>query len=145
VVAVQVTREISKGQLVHFSFQQDDMAASQTDVQLLVAQVTGAAGNVVDGYTMPFAGDIVAISWKTSAAATAGVLSIGPTVNGTEQADLTQSVTTASSGSDTALRETIRFAAGDVIGAEITTTSVWDATTADLQVSVYAILALEGI
>lgn len=142
---MQIDRIISKGQLVHYSFQQDDVAASQTDVQLLVAQVTGAAGNVVDGYTMPFAGDIVAIGWKTSASATAGVLSIGPTVNGTEQTSLTQSVTTASSGSGTALRETVRFAAGDVIGAEITTTSVWDATTADLQVSVYAILALEGI
>lgn len=142
---MQITREISKGQLIHYSFQQDDLAASQTDVQLLVAQVTGAAGNVVDGYTMPFAGDIVAVSWKTSASATAGVLSIGPTVNGTEQTTLTQSVTTASSGAGTALRETVRFAAGDVIGAEITTTSLWDATTADLQVSVYAILALEGI
>jgi hypothetical protein len=142
---VIIDRSISKGQLVHLSFQQDDMAASQTDVQLLVTQVTGAAGNVVDGYVMPFSGDIVAISWKTSASATAGVLTIGPTVNGTEDADLTQTVTTASSGSGTTVRENIRFAAGDVIGAEITTTSVWDATTADLQVSVWAILALEGI
>lgn len=140
-----IDRSISKGQLVHLSFQQDDMAASQTDVQLLVTQVTGAGGNVVEGYVMPFAGDIVAISWKTSASATTGVLSIGPTVNGTESTTLTQSVTTASAGSGTALRETIRFAAGDVLGAEITTTSVWDATTADLQVSVWAILALEGI
>lgn len=142
---MQITREISKGQLIHLVFMQDDMAASQTDVQLPVAQVTGAGSNVVDGYVMPFAGDIVAISYKTSAAATTGVLTIGPTINGTEASDPTLSVTTASSGSDTALRETCRFAAGDIIGAEITTTSVWDATTADLQVSVWAILALEGI
>lgn len=142
---MQVTREIAKGQLVPLSFMQDGVAASQTDIQLLVAEVTGAAGLAVEGYVMPWAGDIVALSWKTSASAAAGVLTIGPTINGTEASTLTLSVTTASSGSGLALREQIRFAAGDVIGAEITTTSAWDATTADLQVMVWAIVAIDGI
>lgn len=131
--------------LAVFTFMQDNMAASQTDTQLPVAEVTGAAGNVVDGYAMAFAGTIVGISYVTSAAATAGALTIGPTINGTEQANPTLSVTTGTNGSDSAPRGAAAFAAGAVIGAEITTTSVWDATTADLAVSVWCLLEVAGV
>lgn len=131
--------------VVPLSFFQDNMAASQTDVQLPVLEVTGAAGNVVDGYVMPFAGCIIGISYDTSAAATAGVMTIGPTINGTEQADPTLSVTTGTNGYDKASREAAPFTAGQRIGAEITTTSVWDATTADLAVNVWVLLEISGV
>jgi hypothetical protein len=112
---------------------------------LPIAEVASAAGNACDGYTMPFPGEIVAISYQLSAAGSAGTLSIGPTINGTEKADPTLAVTTGVAGYDRASRGTSRFAAGDVIGAEITTDGSWNGTTSDLAVVVWAILQMEGI
>lgn len=131
--------------LVAVSFMQDAVAASQTDVQLLVAEVASAASNACDGYTMPWAGSIVAISYQLSAAGSAGTLTIGPTVNGTEQADPTLSVTTGTSGYDTAVRGVATFAAGDRIGAEITTDGSWNGTSSDVLVTVFALLELAGV
>lgn len=131
--------------VVPLTFMQDNVAASQTDVQLPVAEVSGGVSNVVDGYVMPFAGCIIAISYDLSAAATAGVLTIGPTINGTEQADPTLSVTLGTNGSDKASREAAPFTAGQRIGAEITTTSVWDSTTADIAVNVWVLLEISGV
>lgn len=143
--ATQIERVIAKGQLVPLVFMQDALAASQTDVQLLVSEVASAASNAVDGYVMPFEGEIVAITARLSAAATAGTLTVGPTVGGTEKTDPTLSITTAQSASDTAPRGTSVFAAGDLIGAEITTGGTWDGTTADLVVVVWVLLHIEGI
>ncbi|HEV7651345.1 MAG TPA: hypothetical protein VGP26_24610 [Actinophytocola sp.] len=143
--ATQIERIIAKGQLVPLVFMQDAVAASQTDVQLLVAEVASAAANAVDGYVMPFDGEIVAVTARLSAAATAGTLTVGPTVGGTEKTDPTLSVTTAQSARDTAPRGAAVFAAGDLVGAEITTDGTWDATTADLAVVVWVLLHLEGI
>jgi hypothetical protein len=142
---VQIDRTIAKGQLVPLVFMQDAVAASQTDVQLPIAEVTSAAGNAIDGYVMPFAGEIIAVTARLSAAATAGTLTVGPTVDGTEKPDPTLSITTAVSASDTAVRGTATFAAGDLIGAEITSSGTWDATTADLGVVVWVLLYLDGI
>jgi hypothetical protein len=144
-IAMLINREIAKGQLVPLTFMQDAVAASQTDVQLLVAEVTSAAGNEVDGYVMPFAGEIVAISGRLSAAGSAGTLTIGPTINGDEQTALTQTVTTGQSPYGKVNRETIPFAAGALIGAEITSNGSWNGTSADLGVVVWALLYLEGI
>jgi hypothetical protein len=132
-------------QLVALTFMQEAVAASQTDVQITIAQVDSAANNAVDGYTMPWAGTIVGISYSLSAAASAGALTIGPTVGGTEKADPTLSVTTGTSGSDTALRGAATFEAGNVIGAEITTDGSWNATTADLGVTVWCLVELSGV
>jgi hypothetical protein len=142
---MQIDRTIAKGQLVPVQFMQDALAATQTDVQLLVAEVASAANNAVDGIAMPFDGEIVAISYNTSAAATAGTLTIGPTKNGTEVTDPTLSVTTGTSGYDRAARGTATFVAGDRIGAEITTSGTWDGTTADLVVTVWVLLYLDGV
>lgn len=142
----QITNETAKGQLVPLVFAQDAVAASQTDVQLNIIE-TGATTGALDvaEYVMPFAGEIVAVSYALSAAATAGSLGIGATVNGTEDADTTQTVTTAQRGYGKVLREKARFVAGDRIGAEITTSGTWDATTADLAVTVWVLLQIEGI
>lgn len=140
-----IERTIAKGQLIPLTFMQDAVAASQTDVQLPVAEVNAGAGNAIDGYVMPFAGEIVAVTGRLSAAATAGTLTIGPTVGGTEKSALTQTVTTGQSPRGTAARGTASFAAGDLVGAEITTDGSWDGTTADLAVTVWVIVYLEGI
>lgn len=144
---MQIERILSRGQLVGLQFMQADIAASQTDVQLSVAAVQNAANDQleVDGYVMPFAGRIVGISARLSAAATAGSLTAGPTIGGTEQTDPTLSITTEQSKSDTAPREVTKFAKDDLIGAEITTTAAWNGTTADLAVTVWVVLEVEGI
>lgn len=131
--------------LVAFNFMQDNVAASQTDVQLLVAEVASAAANACDGVTMPWAGRIIGISYQLSAAGSAGTLTIGPTVNGTEKTDPTLSVTTGTSGSDTADRWAATFAAGDVIGAEITTDGSWNGTSSDLLVTVWCLVEVTGV
>jgi hypothetical protein len=142
----QIERIISRGQLVSYQFMQDDVAVSQTDVQLGIVQEDDAASNQsIAGVIAPFGGEIIGLSWKLSAAATAGTLSIGPTVGGTERTALTQTVTTAASGTATVPRGSIPFAAGAEIGAEITTDGDWDGTSSDLAVWVHVILYLEGI
>jgi hypothetical protein len=129
--------------LIALTFFQDNVAASQTDVQLLVNEVASAAGNAVDGFVMPWPGNIVAISARLSAAATAGTLSVGPTINGTEQTDPTLAITTAASAYDAGTRLAAglpAFAAGDLIGAEITTNGSWDGTSSDLAVVVFVVV-----
>lgn len=131
--------------LVALRFMQDAVAASQTNTQLNVAEVASGATNACDGIAMPWAGTIVGISYQLSAAGTAGTLTIGPTVNGTESADPTLAVTTGTSGTDTALRGAATFAAGDLIGAEITTDGSWDGTSSDLVVTVFVLCELTGV
>jgi hypothetical protein len=139
-------RIIAKGQLVPLVFMDNAVAASQTNVQLSVVE-TSATTSTSDNkeYLMPFDGEIVAITAALSAAATAGTLTVGATIGGTEEADPTLSITTATEARDKAARGTAPFVAGDLIGAEITTDGSWDATTADLVVVVWVLLHLEGI
>lgn len=139
----RIERIISKGQLVPLHFLQDAVAASQTDAQLAIIDATGAAAN--DSYCMPFAGEIVAVSYVLSAAGGAGAFTIGPTIDGTEKTALQQTVGTTAEGRKTVPRGTISFAAGDQIGAEITTDGSWDGTSSDLLVTVWVLLYLEGI
>jgi hypothetical protein len=141
--ATQIERRIAKGQLIPLKFGQDALAASQTDVQL--PAVMGEASQAVTGYTMPFDGEVIAITADLSAAATAGTLTVGATKAGTEFGDPTLSITTQTTRRDTCARGTSTFVAGDIIGAEITTSGTWDGTTADLLVVVYVIQSLEGI
>lgn len=145
--ATQIERVIAKGQLVPLNFFQADVAASQTDVQLSVCAVDNAADDQLanDEYVMPFEGEIIAISAELSAAATAGTLTIGPTVDGTEKTALQVSVTTETEKYTSTVRGTVPFAAGDRIGAEITTGGTWDGTGTDIVVTVWVLLYLEGI
>ena len=132
-------------QVVGLTFMQDNVAASQTDVQLLIAEVASAASNAVDGYCMPWAGCIIGISAVLSAAGSAGTLAVGATVGGTEKADPILSITTEASKADTAIRGAAAFSAGDVIGAEITTDGSWNGTTSDLGVTVWVVFEVTGV
>lgn len=143
---MRVDRVFSKGQLVAVQFMQDDVAASQTNVQLGIIQEDDAASNQsIAGVIMPFDGEIVAISYLLSAAGSAGTLTIGPTIGGTEDANLTQTVTTATSGYAKVPRTTIPVSAGDEIGVEITTDASWNGTSSDLAVWVWVRQDIEGI
>lgn len=143
---LQIERITSKGQLVPLLFTQDAVAASQSDAQLKIIETGATSGTLAnDEYPMPFKGEVVGISWTLSAAATAGSLTIGVTNGGTEDADTTQTVTTATRGTAAFKRGKMVFAAGDPLGVEITTSAGWDATTADLAVVVYALVDVGGI
>lgn len=136
-------RITAMGQLVCLVFEEVDVAADQTDAQMKVTDATASPAN--DGYLMPFGGVIVAISCLLTAAASAGSLTVGPTVDDTEKGDLRQTITTQTEKYGVTSRELIQFAAGDVIGAEITTDASWNGTGSDLSVLVWAIVFAEGI
>lgn len=142
------TNDASKGQIVVYTFMQGDVAASQTDVQLTVAETIGSAAahstNAVESYVSPWHGDVIGIGGVLSAAATAGSLTVGVSNNGAENASTTQTVTTGAEFYKSFPRGAMRVAPGDNIGVEITTSGTWDATTADLAVQVYVLYAVEG-
>jgi hypothetical protein len=121
------------------TFAQANVAASQTDVQL--KDVTGG----VEGVTMAFPGIIVGLTIDLSAASTGGQLTVGVTINGTEVAATTQTITTATAVRAIFDRDAVKFAAGDKLGVEITTNAGWTPETAELAATVLAALAVSGI
>lgn len=123
--------------MVRLSFMQDNLAASQTDVALVVAEVNAGAGNAVDAAVMPWPGSIVAVAARTSAAATADTLTITPTLSGTKQSAPVLSITTLQLARGTVPVGQTPFVAGELVGVKITTGGTWDGTTADLLVDVY--------
>ena len=82
-----IIRNTSRGQLVTYIFAQDAVAASQTNVQLVVPGETTTP--LVVGYEMPFPGEVVALSYTLDTAGAAGVFTIGATLNGTEAVSYT--------------------------------------------------------
>ncbi len=112
-----------------------DVAASQTDVQLLIC------GTGPDGIVMPKAGWVVGMAWTLSAAGSAGALGIGVTIDGTEKTATTQAITTAAEGRPVWSPKDVapRFAAGEQIGVEITTDGSWNGTTSDLAVYLFVV------
>jgi hypothetical protein len=136
---MQITREFSKYQIIPVTFGQANVAASQADVQL--KDVTGG----VEGVTMAFPGIIVGLTIDLSAASTGGQLTVGVTINGTEVAATTQTITTATAVRAIFDRDAVKFAAGDKLGVEITTNAGWTPETAELAATVLAALAVSGI
>jgi len=134
----------ARGQIVPLLFVQDNVAASQTDVQLNIQEVASAAALLVQGISMPWAGSVVGISVDLSSAATAGQLTVGVTNGGTEATATTQTITTQTAKTAVFPQGSVTFVAGDKLGVEITTNGTWDATTADLAVVVYVLLDCIG-
>lgn len=145
-MAGALDRSTARGQVVPLVFGQTDLAASQTNVQLVTA--IAETGQATDGYTMPWDGEIIGVSWSFTTAPTAGTMTVGATVGGTEDADTTGSVTvnsSATSGSKLVQREKARFVAGNVIGCEITTDGSWLPITADVVAVVWVLFNVDGI
>ena len=138
-----ITRDTSRGQLVPLLFAQDAVAASQTNVQLVVPGETTTP--LVEGYEMPFDGEVVAISYTLDTAGSAGVFTIGATVNGTEDSDTTVTVGTNAASYARIPRGKCTFSASDSIGVEITTDGSWNGTTSDVSVVVWVLLYMEGV
>lgn len=141
---MDLTNDASRWQLVPLLFSQAAVAASQTDAQLATLEA-GTAVQAVQGYVMPWEWEVLAVSAQLSAAGSAGSLTVGATVGGTEDADTTLTITTETSKYKAVLRGSICGPAGSVIGAEITTAAGWNGTTADLVVIVWALVRLDGV
>lgn len=139
----QITLDTSKGQVIAYVFGQDALAASQTNVQLPTAISEGSQANA--GYTMPFKGDVIAVAVQLSAAGSAGTLTVGATMGGTEDADTTMTITTEVNKSLRVARGKAPIAAGAELGCEITTDGSWNGTSADLVAVVYVLHYLEGV
>jgi hypothetical protein len=136
----RIERITAKGQLVPFVFNQDALAASQSDVQLGSPDGAGATG-----IAAPFGGEVVAVTADLTAAGSAGTLSVGASIGGTEVAASTLAFTDETSKRVALVRGTAEFNAGDLIGVEITTDGTWNGTTADLTAVVWCLLYLDGI
>lgn len=137
---MQITRELAKGQVVCHTFALANVPAAQTYRQI------NDSSNNVQGISLPFDSEIVAITADLSAAATVGTLSIGATIDGTEDADTTlPSITTQTARSLRVPRGRARLANGQKLGVEITTSADWNGTMADLVVNVYVAIELAGI
>ena len=136
---MQITREFAKYQVVPVTFFQANVAASQTAVALKEAT------NQNTGVVMPFAGQIVAVTCTLSAAATAGTLTASATVGGTVDSDTACAITTETGKVTVVPRDKTSFVAGDLVGVKITSSGTWDGTTADLTVTVFVALAVEGV
>lgn len=138
-----ISHEFSKFQLVPLNFGQDTVAASQSAVAL--QSVICEASQTNTGYCMPFNYDIVAVSFVLSAAGTAGVFTIDPTIGGTAKTSARLTVGTSAGNYQRTNREKVRGVAGDIIGVKITTDGSWDGTSSDLGVTVWVVLHVGGI
>jgi len=110
-----------------------NLAAEQADQAAALAN-----GNT--GLPAPANGAVVGIMGQLSAAATAGQLTVGPTVGGAEDADGVQTITTGQSIYALFDERLIPFSAGDLLGAEWNTDAAWNGTTADLDVFLLVLL-----
>lgn len=151
--ATQIERIIAKGTLVPFTFMQSDAAASQTNAALTVAEVRDVAAttddrNAADGYTVPFDFEVVAVSVRvaTADARTAGTLTVEPLIAGSATG-----LTAVLNASNTEGNYTVQGrgldvgTAGQKLGARITTDGTWAPATADVVVTVWAIVHLDGV
>lgn len=141
----QIERIISRGQLVPFTFTQDAVADSQSAVAMNICEVNAGAALTATEYVVPFDFEIVAISIGSDSARTAGTLTVDATINGTVtglQAALNATTTQRAYG--TQARGSDNGTAGQRIGVKLTTAS-WTPTTADIAVTVWALVYLEGI
>lgn len=144
--ATQMERIIAKGQLVPLLFTQVDAADAQAAVAMNVLEVVGGTTILgVTEYVMPFDFEIVGISVTSNEARTAGTLTADATIDGTVtglQAILDATNTTRDSG--TQARGTDAGVAGQRVGVKLTTAS-WTPVTADLVVTVWVLVHLNGI
>lgn len=144
--ATQMERIIAKGQLVPLIFAQDAVADSQSAVAMNIMETTATTSTLpVVEYTIPWAFEIVGISISSSEARTAGTLTVDATINTTVtglQAVLDGTNTTRDTG--TQARNTDVGVAGDRVGVKLTTAS-WTPVTADVCVTVWVLVHLEGI
>lgn len=149
--ATQMERTIAKGQLVPLTFMQADVAVSQSNATLTVAEVRDVAAttddqNASEGYVIPWEFEVVGVSVRASAARTAGTLTAEATVDGSGTGlSAALNATTTQSSKSTQPRGSDVGSAGGRVGARLTTDGSWAPITADINVTVWVLVHLEGI
>lgn len=144
--ATQVERIIAKGQLVPLTFSQDAVADAQAAVAMNIIETGATSGTLgTQEYVIPWDFEIVGISVVSDTARTAGTLTVDATIDGTVTgltAVLNATDTLRDSG--TQARGTDAGVAGARVGCKLTTSS-WTPVTADIVVTVWVLVHLEGI
>lgn len=144
---MQIERITAKGQLVQLTFMYAAAAANLTNVALTVSRVAGAV-NLSDGYTMPFPFEITGVSARVSTAhaRTAGTLTVEPLLNGVATG-LTASLNATNTEGNSAIlpRSSKAGVTNGKVGCRITTDAAWLPITADVEVTVWVLLYIEGI
>lgn len=144
--ATQIERVIAKGQLVPLIFSQDAVADSQSAVAMNIIETGATSGTLgTQEYVIPWDFEVVGISVVSDSARTAGTLTVDATINGTVtglQGALDATNTLRDTG--TQIRGSDVAVAGDRVGVKLTTSS-WTPTAADVVVTVWVLVSLEGI
>lgn len=110
-----------------------NLAADQADQAAALPNGNTSLPALKDGF-------VVGIMGKLSAAATAGSLTVGVTVDGVEDADSVQTLTTDTDFYASFREGQVPFNAGELLGVEWNTDASWDGTTADLDVTLLVVL-----
>jgi len=132
-MTVQEKIAIAHNVMAFGPFSASNLAATQSDqAAALPATNTSVA--------MPIGGSVVGITGKLSAAATAGTLLVGVTVDGVEDADSVQTITTLAEFYASFQEGQIPFSAGANIGIEWNTDGDWNGTGSDIDVYVLVLL-----
>lgn len=141
--ARQISREISKGQLIPLLFSQTAVAISQTGVAL---GVMSTSADVIE-YVIPFDFEIVAITTSLNQARSAGTMSVDATINTTAATSARNTFGSAIIRHSTKLpRNSVTGVAGDRVGAKVTTDGTWAPVTSnDMVTTVWVLVSLEGI
>ena len=120
---------------VSFAFSQENIAANQTDVQLI--------GFTARGYCARNAGSLIGVTGTINDALTGGTLTLEPTItDGTTgvltATGLTVVIDSTNPRTNTSLQDAgiDLVNAGDIIGLRITTTGAFAPTTADLDAAI---------
>lgn len=146
---MQMEGVIAKGQLVPLVFMQDAAAASQSAAAMNVVEAYGGTTLStldVTEYQVPWDFDLVGISIVSSAARTAGTLTVDASKNGSAtglQASL--NATNTQRAYKRLPRESKRGVAGDRVGCLLTTDASWAPATADLVVVVWVLVYLDQV
>jgi hypothetical protein len=136
----------SKWQLVPLMFTQDAVADAQSAVAMNILEVGAASGILgVTEYVIPWKFEVVGISIASDSARTAGSLTVDPTINGTVQSlPAVLNATNTQRASAAGARRQRGGAAGARVGAKLTTAS-WTPVTADIVVTVWVNVYVDGI
>jgi hypothetical protein len=140
--AQQIERIISKGQLVPLLFSQGAVADAQSAVAMTVVDGVAKATE----YTIPFEYDIIAVSITSDSARLTGTCTVDATIDGTATG-----LQAALNGTDTLRKHAVQGrgadggAAGSRVGVKLTTAGSWTPITADVIVTVWCLVHLEGV
>jgi len=136
----------SKWQVIPLVFSQDAVADAQSAVAMNILEVGAASGVLgVTEYVIPWKFEVIGVSISSDSARTAGTLTVDPTINGTAQnLPAALNATNTQRASATGPRRQRGSAAGGRVGAKLTTAS-WTPVTADILVTVFVLVYVDGI